>query len=76
MRGKVAGLFFSTIFTARFFLEFLKQDQSYYVPSFHVLNMGQLLTIPFVGLGFYLLGQSVKSSQTFFMGNVWKKEQA
>ena len=52
--GLLFGLFLVLIFAFRFFVEFLKEDQS---PFEHgmVLNMGQLLSIPFVLLGIYLL---------------------
>jgi prolipoprotein diacylglyceryltransferase len=38
------------IFTARFFIEFLKEDQVAFEAGMK-LNMGQLLSIPFIILG-------------------------
>jgi phosphatidylglycerol---prolipoprotein diacylglyceryl transferase len=38
------------VFTARFFIEFLKEDQVAFEASMK-LNMGQLLSIPFILLG-------------------------
>lgn len=51
--GSQIGLMFMTIFGARFFLEFVKENQ---VPfeSGMTFNMGQLLSIPFVIIGFLL----------------------
>ncbi len=51
--GKTAGLFFLFVFTFRFFIEFLKLPQGVYDTNF--LNMGQLLSVPFILLGIYLL---------------------
>lgn len=49
-RGKdliLLGVFFLTVFTARFFIEFLKIDQESYNSSFF-LNTGQILSLPFI----------------------------
>ncbi len=51
--GKAAGLFFILVFTFRFFIEFLKLPQGVY--DSNEINMGQLLSIPFILLGVYLL---------------------
>jgi len=50
IQGTLISLACILIFTARFFIEFLKEDQ---VPFEHTmkLNMGQLLSIPFIVLG-------------------------
>lgn len=50
-KGKASGLFLILIFTFRFFVEFLKEEQSVHVS---LLNMGQWLSLPFIGLGFFL----------------------
>ncbi len=52
--GLLIGLFFILVFTARFFIEFLKEDQVAF-ESGMVLNMGQWLSIPFVIIGAVLL---------------------
>lgn len=52
--GIIAGWFFITTFTFRFFIEFLKLPQGIYDSSC-LINMGQLLSLPFIALGFYLL---------------------
>lgn len=51
--GIISGLFFILIFTFRFFIEFLKLPQSF--ADGQGLSMGQLLSIPFILLGIYLL---------------------
>jgi len=52
--GLIFGIFMICIFTARLFIEFLKKEQE----SFEVgmlLNMGQLLSIPFILAGIYFV---------------------
>lgn len=53
-RGKLIGLFLILVFGFRFFIEFLKNEQSHLI-SGSVLTMGQILSIPVVigGLLFY-----------------------
>lgn len=48
--GIIVSLFFILVFSARFFIEFVKEDQVAFEASMK-LNMGQLLSIPFVLLG-------------------------
>lgn len=52
--GRILGASFVPCFTARFLIEFVKEEQ---VPFEHAmsLNMGQLLSVPFVLMGLYLL---------------------
>lgn len=57
--GLISGLFFVMIFTFRFFIEFLKLPQS--VSDTTGLYMGQLLSLPFILLGLYLLLKAKKS---------------
>lgn len=59
IQGVPTALFFILIFTARFFIEYVKEDQ---VPfeALMRLNMGQLLSIPLVLGGIALLIFSVK----------------
>jgi len=49
-KGRIIGLFFICIFTSRFFIEFFKEEQSFFA-NLTYLNMGQLLSIPFVLIG-------------------------
>jgi prolipoprotein diacylglyceryl transferase len=52
--GTVFGLFLILLFSARFFIEFIKENQ---VPfeAYLPLNMGQLLSIPFVVVGLIIV---------------------
>lgn len=52
--GFLVGVFFFLVFTFRFFVEFLKADQSAFEAGW-LLNMGQILSIPFILLGLWLL---------------------
>lgn len=52
--GFVFGFMLLAMFTARFLLEFLKEDQEAFEQGM-LLNMGQLLSIPFMVLGAYLV---------------------
>ncbi len=53
--GRLFGLFLILVFTARFFIEFIKEDQVAFEAGMK-LNLGQWLSIPFVltGLGFWI----------------------
>lgn len=53
-QGFLFGLFLILVFTFRFFIEFVKEIQSPFEKEMF-LNMGQLLSIPFILLGIYLL---------------------
>ncbi|MBW7841523.1 MAG: prolipoprotein diacylglyceryl transferase [Ignavibacteriales bacterium] len=54
-QGYLFGLFLILIFGFRFFVEFIKENQSPFEQGLF-LNMGQLLSIPFVAVGlFYML---------------------
>jgi len=61
--GRVFGATLATCFLARFIIEFVKENQ---VPfeSRLPLNMGQLLSIPFVLAGLYLIYASRKKAST------------
>jgi phosphatidylglycerol---prolipoprotein diacylglyceryl transferase len=52
--GTISGIFFIMIFAARFFIEFIKEDQEAFEAGM-ALNMGQWLSIPFVLLGIGLI---------------------
>lgn len=58
-RGFLLGIFLIMIFTARFFIEFLKNNQVAFEESL-ALNMGQWLSIPFVIGGALLVFTSLK----------------
>jgi phosphatidylglycerol---prolipoprotein diacylglyceryl transferase len=61
--GRVFGTALATCFLARFMIEFVKENQ---VPfeSRMLLNMGQLLSIPFILAGVYLIYVSSRMSRT------------
>lgn len=52
-RGLLLGLFLVLVFTARFFIEFVKAEQAAY--DVGVLSVGQCLSIPFIAAGAALL---------------------
>ena len=52
--GLIFGVFFIGIFLPRFLIEFIKNDQVGFEASM-TLNMGQLLSIPFVLAGVFLV---------------------
>jgi len=59
--GLVFGIFLVILFISRFLIEFIKEPQVGFEADM-VLNMGQILSIPFIILGFYLLYYSRKKS--------------
>ena len=56
----VLNLFFGF----RFFIEFLKEEQSVLLPASFPLTMGQLLSLPFIFLGAYLLLRKSQKSES------------
>lgn len=50
--GLIFGVFLTLLFTARFLIEFVKNDQVGFEENM-TLNMGQLLSIPFILIGIY-----------------------
>ncbi|PLW92614.1 MAG: prolipoprotein diacylglyceryl transferase [Marinilabiliales bacterium] len=58
-RGLIAGWLATLIFVQRFFVEFLKNDQVDF-ESDMLLNMGQILSIPFIIAGIVLIIRSKK----------------
>ena len=52
--GFFFGYCLTTIFTARFFIEYTKEIQEAFEASM-LLNMGQLLSLPFIALGLYCM---------------------
>ena len=61
--GYLFGLFLILIFTFRFFVEFFKEVQSSFEAGM-VLDMGQLLSIPFILLGIIFIVRSFKVKVT------------
>ena len=62
IQGTLISLTLILIFVARFFIEFLKEDQVAFEASM-ALNMGQLLSIPFIILGGIWLWYSIKKKK-------------
>ena len=58
-RGFLLGVFFILVFTARFFIELIKENQVTFEDTM-VLNMGQILSIPVVLFGVFLVIWSLK----------------
>ncbi|WP_405410260.1 prolipoprotein diacylglyceryl transferase [Maribacter sp. Asnod1-A12] len=52
--GLMVGIFFVMMFTARFMIEFVKENQVAFEDSMSI-NMGQILSIPLILLGFVLM---------------------
>ena len=57
--GFYFGLCLTWVFTFRFFIEFLKKEQVDFEQGM-LLDMGQLLSIPFVIIGVYYMWRSMK----------------
>lgn len=61
--GQIFGLFLMLVFGFRFFVEFLKANQTYFEKGM-ALNMGQLLSIPLVIAGIYFVAKTFKKETT------------
>ncbi|SES92539.1 prolipoprotein diacylglyceryl transferase [Hymenobacter actinosclerus] len=59
-RGQLFGLFVVLLFSFRFFIEFFKEDQVAFEQGMQ-FNMGQLLSIPLVFMGLYVLWRAGKN---------------
>jgi prolipoprotein diacylglyceryl transferase len=53
-RGFLFGLFLVLLFSSRFMIEFVKEEQEAFENTMR-LNMGQLLSLPFIAFGVYLV---------------------
>ncbi len=60
--GFLLGVFFIMIFTARFFIEFVKENQVAFEEGMK-LNMGQILSIPVILTGIFLVIWSLRKSK-------------
>lgn len=54
-KGLLAGIFFLSVFSFRFGIEYLKLPLSQIYDETSMINMGQLLSIPFIVLGLFLI---------------------
>ena len=61
-QGFFSGLFLIGIFGFRFFIEFLKQEQSFLIQANQCLTMGQMLSIPLIFMGCLFLLKSCKKN--------------
>jgi prolipoprotein diacylglyceryl transferase len=60
--GLIFGIFMICIFTSRFLIEFLKNSQETFEEGM-LLNMGQLLSVPFVVAGIYCVWRALKKKK-------------
>jgi prolipoprotein diacylglyceryl transferase len=60
--GFIFGMFLILLFTVRFLIEFIKEPQVGF-ESHMILNMGQLLSIPFILIGLYIVLRKPKLKQ-------------
>ena len=51
--GRLCGLFLMAVFVFRFFIEFVKEEQSFWLRA-SSLTMGQWLSLPFIAFGLFL----------------------
>ncbi|WP_232302878.1 prolipoprotein diacylglyceryl transferase [Draconibacterium sediminis] len=63
--GLLLGAFFVLIFLARFFIEFIKEDQEAFEAGM-ALNMGQWLSVPFVLVGALLIYRAIIKPEVVF----------
>jgi phosphatidylglycerol---prolipoprotein diacylglyceryl transferase len=66
--GRLFGAMMVAIFTARFFIEFLKERQVSFEETLPI-DMGQILSIPFVLVGLYYLLRKVPSGAAAAQGS-------
>ncbi len=67
--GLLLGTFLIMVFTARFFIEFIKEDQEAFEAGM-ALNMGQWLSVPFVILGILLVVRAIKKPEVVFNNKI------
>ena len=60
--GLLFGVFMLCIFATRFGLEYIKNDQEQFESNL-LLNMGQILSVPFIIWGIYLVFKSLKEGK-------------
>lgn len=64
-QGMLLGVFFIMVFTARFFVEFIKEDQEAFEAGMS-LNMGQWLSIPFIITGIVLIVLAIRKGPVYY----------
>ena len=73
-RGTILGIFFIVLFGMRFLIEFIKEPQVGFEEGM-VLNMGQLLSIPFIVAGVVLLVWSIRYGKPAMIQHPQKNRQ-
>ena len=68
-QGLLVGVFFIMVFTARFLVEFIKEIQEPFEATMS-LNMGQLLSIPFIITGIVLVVRSIRKGPVVYTNQV------
>jgi phosphatidylglycerol:prolipoprotein diacylglycerol transferase len=63
LKGFLFGFGLSLVFTQRFLIEFLKENQAGFEADL-LMDMGQMLSLPFIGIGILMMMRSLKSSPT------------
>lgn len=71
--GLIFGVFLIGIFLSRFFVEFFKNNQEAFEEGM-LLNMGQLLSIPFVIAGFWFMIRGLKEKSDILSGKIKPKK--
>ena len=61
--GFIFGLFLVLIFGFRFFVEFIKKEQSAFEQGM-LLDMGQILSIPFIIAGLFFMFKKIKAVES------------
>ena len=62
--GFLFGLAITLIFTMRILIEFVKINQVEFEEGM-LLNMGQLLSLPFIAIGIYFMGKNAKRQRSY-----------
>lgn len=62
-QGLLFGIFLVSLFSIRFFVEFFKENQEAFEDSMFI-NMGQLLSVPFILAGLYLIFRPATTKST------------
>ncbi len=73
-RGLLLGVLLVSVFTARFFIEFVKERQAAFGRDFF-LSVGQILSIPLVVIGLVLLVRALTTGRKVLPAS-WEKEDA
>ena len=58
--GLLFGAFLVLLFTTRFLLEFTKVNQASFIDESELINMGQILSIPFIITGLFFIVRAMK----------------